>query len=263
MTISHTLKKESNLAFIFCCSLAFRVIKLILDPLLLRDSALYLFYSDIWYNTNNYSEITNIDTTVPPFPLFTIKEMMKMGFNSEITGRSISLFLGSLIPVLGYVIAKRCFKDKRIALITSIIFIIHPTLISYSIQPLRENYYLFFLELTIIEAINGIAKRSFISWFLCGCFLSITFFCRYEALEMIIIYSSLILFLSFKKKYTKRATLGNLASFYIACALTAALLLSITDYDLSFIKRVSRYKGNLFHEYNIGDTSDDNSQISQ
>ena len=226
---------------IYCCAAAYRLLKLIIDPLLLRDSSLYLSLSESWLETNDYTVLLGETTTVPPLHLFLIKEMMKMGFSSEPGGRSIAIVLGSLIPVLGYYTVLKLFKNKRLATISAVLFVTHPTLVSYSIQPLRENLYLACLGLTIIELIYAIRNNKSYNWFLSGCCISLTFFCRYEAIEFLflgIVYLSYWLF-SRKLKATQFACF--ICLFITGFVIASLFLFSLIRYDVSFVKKIPSY----------------------
>ena len=79
---------------IFLMSIAIRLVKLVFEPLLLRDGTFYLRMAEIWHQTGDYLEITKEASNVPPLPLWCIKTLMNFYGNPEIAGRSISIFLG-------------------------------------------------------------------------------------------------------------------------------------------------------------------------
>ena len=224
------------LSAIFLFSLATRELKLVLDPMLQRDSVLYLTLAETWQETGVYAE--TIGTVVPPFHLFTIVKMMDLGLNAEVAGRSLSLFLGAMIPVLGYIISYNIFKDITTSLIGVLCLSLHPTLVAYSIQPLRENYYIFMLGLIIIFIIYGIKKRSLAEWGLCGCVTAIAVFCRYEALELFFLYLFIGLVLFFNKKTSAKRFVVAVFIVLLTFILTSLILISITDGDITFIKSI-------------------------
>ena len=197
-TQSENTKKDWTIVIVtgfYLISLTVRIIKLILDPVLLRDSAAYLKLAEIWYNSGDYLQTTVNSFVVPPLPIYTIRKMMEWEYSSEVAGRSIALFLNSMLPVLGYIALSKLFKSKAIRFTGVLFLLLHPSLVSYSIQPLRENYYLFFSGLTIIAVIHAIQKNSLKDWGICGVLSAFTFFCRYEALELLLICPVILLFL--------------------------------------------------------------------
>ena len=248
---------------IFLIALTARIVKLILDPVIMRDSVLYLGLSEIWQRTGEYSQTIINDAIIPPLPLFAIKEVMACGFSSQIAGRSLSLFLGSIIPVLGFIIAVKLFKDKVIALICAAVFILHPNLVSYSIHPLRENYYLFFAGIAIIEIINAVKNRNITDWCLVGIFASFAMFCRYEALEFTIICPLILLFSCLKKRISAKKVIRSLAAFFVGYAVTFTILLSMIDFDLSFVKKISHYGQEMVPENVFDNIVYDNPQSDQ
>lgn len=229
------------------------MLSLILDPMLQRDAALYLSLAERWQETGEYVQTMADGTVVPPFPLYTIMKLMNWGLDSEIAGRSIALFLGAMIPVLGYIVSYLIFNDVLVSGISTVLFIFHPTLISYSIQPLRENYYLFFLGLTIVAGIKGIKDHKIKDWGLCGVFLSFSIFSRYESMEMLIVFPLLLLILFFSRKTNLKKTATLLFAFFATNILTSGVLLSITDFDLSFITKISEYKKRMIEQNNVRD----------
>lgn len=238
-----------------------RLIKLLLDPLLLRDSVLYLHLADIWFETGDYANVIKTKTITPPLPLYLIKKTMLITYSSEIAGRSISLFLSSMIPVFGYIIALKLFKKVKVAIICAFLLVFHPKMISYSIQPLRENYYLFFLGLVIIFAIKGIKDhKAFIA---SGVFLSFAIFCRYEAIETLLIIPIVMGYSYSKRQISLRGLYISLCSFCFGCITTCFILLSITNYDLSFISKMSQYTENIVIDNDVQNFFYNDSQIGQ
>ena len=248
---------------IFLIALTARIIKLILDPVIMRDSVLYLGLSEIWQITGEYSQTIVNDAIIPPLPLIAIKEVMACGFGSVVAGRSLSLFLGSLIPVLGYIIAIKLFRDKIIAIICTTVFILHPNLVSYSIHPLRENYYLFFSGIAIIGIINAVKNKSIIDWVAVGIFASFAMYCRYEALEFTLICPLIILCSCLKKRISAKKLIRSLAAFFVGYAVTFTILLSVIDFDLSFVKKISHYGQEMVPENVFDNIVYDNPQSDQ
>ena len=236
----HIKKNEFVYIAIFLLSLVPRIVKTIIDPLLMRDSALYVTLAETWANTGKYQETIDGGIIIPPLPILIVKELILLGFDGEIAARSISLFLGSIIPLLGYYITKEIFKKKGIAVLCTAILLIHPTLISYSSQPLRENFYLFFECLLIIEIIY-ILKKGFDSFdlILCGILSACIIFCRYEGLEILIILPTVLLYKTFKyQDRLQRLSFKILLYFSVFFASSFVLLLSV-DFNTSFIKKIA------------------------
>ena len=217
---------------VFAASLALRLLKLALDPGLMRDSSLYLAWADNWFQTGNHlHDILGDPTLTPPLAPWTIKTVMAYGFNADISGRAISLFLGSLMPVAGFLFALKLCGKIRIALLTTFLLVVHPDLVTYSVQPLRDNYYIFFDALLLVALIDAVKNDSNLKWGLCGILLSLAVFCRHEALEFAVIVPAILLVLCFFRKIELKQVFVKTAVFFLLFGLTFLLLMSLVDFD--------------------------------
>lgn len=233
-------KKEFLFIAIYILSLIPRLIRTIIDPLLMRDSVLYITLAETWVNTGQYQETIDGGGIVPPLPILITKELILFGFKGEIAARSISLFLGAMIPLLGYYAIKKIYKRNGIAFLCAVVLIIHPTLISYSSQPLRENYYLLFEGLIIIETINILNKRiDYYNLALCGLFSACAFFCRYEGMEILILLPAILLYKKTKTHSKLQKSLGELAVYCLFFFTTSIVLLYFFNFNITFIKKIS------------------------
>ena len=220
---------------IFAASLAFRLLKLALDPGLGRDSTLYLAWADSWFDTGNhlFYELDGPTRTPPLWP-WAIKTVMAYGFNAEITGRAISQFLGSLIPVVGFFFAMKISRNIRIALLAAFVLVIQPDLVTLTAQPQRENFYLLFNALLLLAAADAIRNDSTLEWGVCGILLSLAVFCRHEAFEFALLGPLVLLLLFFFKKIELKQVFVRSAVFFAFFALSFLLLLSFVDFDYKF-----------------------------
>ena len=220
---------------IFAASLAFRLLKLALDPGLGRDSTLYLAWATNWFDTGNYL-FYELDgpTRTPPLVPWAIKTVMAYGFSAEITGRAISQFLGSMIPVVGFFFALRISRNIRIALLAAFVLIIQPDFVTLSVQPQRENFYLLFNALLLMAATDAVLNDSTWEWGACGILLSLAVFCRHEAFEFALLAPFVLLLLFFFKKIKLKQVFVRSAVFFAFFALTFLLLLSFVDFDYKF-----------------------------
>jgi len=221
---------------IFGVSLVFRLMKMLLDPVLMRDSVLYLSLAESWFETGNYAH-TLVDTASPPLPLWSIKTFLAAGFNAEVAGRSLSIFFGSLTPVAGFLFTLKLCNNIRIALISALLLAIHPGLVAFSVQPLRENYYIFFDGLLLAMIAVSIKKDSMLNWGLCGFFLSLAYFCRFEAVEFLLIVPFIIAVLFFCRKIKFTQAFLNASAFSLCFLLMTIFLLSFVDFETLFITR--------------------------
>lgn len=232
-------KEVVALLIIFTISLILRIFKLVLDPVPMRDSTFYLSLAREWLDNGM---ILNTDFHGPLLPIYTIKELARFtDIDIEIAGRSLALFLGSMIPALGYFISYKIFDDRKISVICAIILMLHPNLISYSIEPLRDSPYLFFEELIILEAIIAIKERKTLNWFFCGIFSTLAFFCRLEALEYLLIIPLVIFYLYLKNYFSLRKFALNISTYIIPAFLSFITIPCIIDLRMDFVFRILFY----------------------
>ena len=223
---------------IFGAALLVRTCKLLLDPVLARDAGLYLVWVENWIETGRY-HYTFFDQAgpVPPLPLRFIKTAMLTGIGTETAGRAVSMFFGSLFPVLGFILTLRICRNIRIALLAALLLVFHPDLVQYSGQPLRENTYVFFDGLLLLMLVEAVRKSAVFKWAVCGIMLSLTAYCRFEALEFTLIVPLLLAAMCLLKKMNVKEAVRNTAAFYLFFCLTYVLLLTCVDFDYEFIAR--------------------------
>ena len=231
---------------IFLAALLFRLVELALNPLLSRDAALYLTQAELWYETGDYTKTLLPGNEVPPLQLWTIKTIMALGCGAEVAGRTMSLFLGSLLPAVAFLLAWKIGGRIRIALVAALLTIVHSELASYSYQPLRENYYLFFEGLLLVFLVDAARKDAVWKWCICGILFSLAFFSRYEILEFLLLIPLLLAFLVFRRRMKLKRAFANISAFYLFSGLTFLSLLSLVDFDITFLARFTYYLNKLF-----------------
>ena len=225
---------------IFLVSIAIRLVKMVFEPLILRDGASLLIAAEIWNKTGDYQEIPIEFKGVPPIPLWCVKNLMTYCGSSEIAGRSISIFIGGLISVVGFVLAREISHNNRFSLIVALCCVLHPILVSYSIQPLRENYYILLMGVLLIAMVRNFRKPKILGWIFCGAIVGIAVFCRHEALEFAFAVITEIVILVPKKR--KVVTfLKNTFFFILAFILTFISILPITNGEYIYLYRLKLY----------------------
>ena len=232
---------------IYVAALLVRMTKIVLDPTLPRDGAFYLLFVEHWIATGDYI-YTFFDRIgiPPPFSLWMIKTLTLEGFNPEIAGRSISMFFGSMIPVAGFFFTFLASRNIRIALVAAFLLVFQPDLVLYSGQPLRENTYIFFNGMLLIMITEAVIRNSILKWAVCGIFLAMAAFCRYEALEFSVIVPFLLAALCYFRKLKMKEAILNAAAFFLFLALTSVLLWACADFDLRLVARPLDFINNVF-----------------
>jgi 4-amino-4-deoxy-L-arabinose transferase-like glycosyltransferase len=232
---------------IYLSALLARTTKIVLDPTLPRDGAFYLLFVEHWIATGDYV-YTFFDRIgiQPPLSLWMIKTLTLAGFNPEIAGRSISMFFGSMIPVVGFFFTLRISRSIRMALVAALLLVFQPDLVMYSGQPLRENTYVFFSGMLLLLLADAMTRSSIPKWAACGVFLALSAFCRFEALEFCVIVPFLLAALCYFGKLKIKEAVLNVAAFFLFLAMTSVILWACADFDLRLIARPLEFIGNVF-----------------
>jgi len=228
--------------------------KLFIDPGLQRDPTLYLVWAKSWYETGDFHfvQVSGDMVRTPMFPIWALKVLMSSGLGGEVAGRALSLFLGSMIPVIGFVIALRVFQNIRIALVTALLLAIQPDLVPYSIQPLRENFYVFFEALLLLMIVESVRKGTYFNWCVCGVLVSFISFCRYEGMEFILIVPFVIVGTAVIDGIKRKRVLRNIAFFSICFGITSIILLSLSNFEIGIVSKIKdiidlRFNGGADH----------------
>lgn len=144
-------------------------------------------------------------------------------------GICVNVIVGQLIIILS-ILSFRELSDNEIGLwVVGLVAATHPTLIHYSCELLRENTYLLFSIMSINLLILWYKRRSIIYIILGGVTVALSNMCRYEGLEICVIYILMILF-HFKALRVKRSFV-HLLCFLIVYATSIYVTSTIIDKD--------------------------------
>lgn len=234
---------------IYAAALLARLGKLLIDPSLVRDAALYLNWVNSWVETGDfYFLVLGKAPLVPPVSLWSIKTMVELtGVDAETAGRALSLFLGSLVPVIGFYFALRFTRSIRIALVSALLLVIHPRLVEFSVQPIRENWYIFFNAALLFVLCEAVRRSSVVKWGACGVFLALSAFSRFEGLEFVPVVALVLLLLWFFRKITLKEMVLSGLVFCLALGATALLVMWSVDFDYRFFTRIRLFTGWMLH----------------
>lgn len=233
---------------IYLAAMLVRMIKIALDPTLTRDGSVYLIWVENWIATGNfyYDFFGRVDPSMPLSP-WMIKELMQLGgFNVEIAGRSLSMFFGSLFPVIGFLFTLRLCRNIRVALIAAFLLVFLPELVELSGQPMRENCYIVFCGMLMIVLVEAFRKSTVFKWALCGVILALSVYCRYEAMEFAVIVPLFLAALWAFKKIKFKEMFLNAAVFFLVSGLSFVLLAACVGFDSRLIERLSFFFNRIF-----------------
>ena len=192
-----------------CLGGATRFLYCIKYPVQPRDVYPYIYEMENWEKEQRIN--------VPYLSLYLLNiphKMLKCDIKKG--GVCVNVMVGQLIIILS-ILSFRELSDNKIGLwVVGLITSTHPTLIHYSCVLLRENTYLLFCIVSINLLILWYKKKSIIYIFLGGVTAALSFLCRYEGLEICVIYMLVMLF-HYKTLRIKRLSV-HLISFLIVYA---------------------------------------------
>lgn len=185
----HQIKRDFAVYFCVAIGSIFRVLYLWLYPVQPRDAFKYKAFIESWGATGEYP------TTYPfpPLGLFLLKAPRYFFVSNTFTGGIIvNMILGLCIIALIMKISFQICPSLLLATGIGLTVSMHPTLVHYSCQMLRENPFLFFCCISILFLIDYL-KENHICWIVISSYFAIAAcLCRYEALELCIIIGFLV-----------------------------------------------------------------------
>lgn len=233
------------LYIIVFASILIRLNMLFFDPIVSRDGALYSLLSDNQLATEQIRDDLNQIKIVMPLYIICQQKVARLIGSGEKAGISINIFLGSLIPIFGYIICRKLHLKSWTALLTSIFLSIHPSLCRLSIQPQRDILYLFLCGLSLVYIIESVQRNIIYNSCFAGFYLGLGFLTRIEAFEIVLyaVLSYFVLFWVLHKKF-KRFLLSSfsiIASFMLTVGIIVILFspyLSFMGIFIDYLKRI-------------------------
>ncbi len=234
------------LAIIFYFSMFVRIIYYIINPVISRDSASYMYYA------------LKIDPAYNPHLFVPFYQMILTQIGYFASSRYFCLFaiamniiLGSATAIMLYLLT-RLFFSWRISFFSALLYSIHPTYVRLSVQIQREMIYIlfgmfFFLSLClIIKDIRFSIKRSFC----CGLFCGLSAVSRIEGLEFILVFIA-VLFICFFESFSWKNLfflINSFIVFLIAFSFVVIIVFYYSDLDMSnFIFLIYNHLSRRFH----------------
>ena len=230
---------ENSAAAASCCCIVFFTLALLskwLEPVLSRDGVLYLEMVRCWKDSGSYEAILAAIPDVvkiPALPLFLIKILVDCGISPEIAGLGISMFSGSTLPLLVYLMAQEIQSDKRVSLAASILMAFNPPMIELACEVQRDMIYIVFCGWSIFFALKGLLRKLVWPWLPAGILGACAMLTRYETFEMIPILFLAFLIFGLKKVIPGKKICQQAAVYFIACAATVVgmvYIMGVQDY---------------------------------
>ena len=197
--------------FIFVFALFIRCVAWYMEPELARDSIYYLTLVD---------DPNTAGCFRPPLFVECMRIIKAAGGEPHIGGLIVNIVAGSLIPALFFFIACELKFEFRWRVVAAVMASVHPRLIQYSVELLRESLYLFFSTLLIYFVSVAIMRDKLWQWSCVGVCGALAALCRFEALELVPIVFVIIACRNFAVKRTCRYNILTLSLFIFGWIVT-------------------------------------------
>lgn len=200
-------RKRSIIVLFFVSTIligvAMRIAKWNASPYLSRDSVYYIEKITIFNKGGHQLYLNTLDKKYyPPMHLYLASLLMKFGIGSLEAGISLNILLGACIPIIIFYISKTIINDTRIALMSLIITMFHPSIMNLSLEIQRDTGFIFFNSLSIMSILAGCKTHKMFDFICGGLFTAFGVMFRIENIELLI-FMPIVLFISYKIKSKK------------------------------------------------------------
>ena len=227
------IKKQDFLILLLisCTMLGYAIYLKHCDPLLSRDSVLYVQAMELWNQSGNPESILNEDPNckAPLFPLFLMKLLVPLGFSIELSALCINLAAAFFLPLLMFGIAEMLTKNRKIAYIAAVLTAFHPTILSMAIQAQRDTLYLFFLAGFLYLFFAALMRKKYLYWGAAGALFALGVLTRYEMAEFLPIPLAILLWEMSRKKITFQYLLRSCLIFFCSMILAGIFAMYLSD----------------------------------
>jgi dolichyl-phosphate-mannose--protein O-mannosyl transferase len=226
-------KKIINyLLLIILLSFTVRTVKVLTNPIVCRDSILYIKMADTWAELGAKEALVGY---IPPAYVFILAMGQKyLDLRPETVGNIVGVILGSLIPLAVFWIAFSLFDCYKLALIAALLAAIQPYLIRTSTLILRDAVYVPMLSCAFAFAASAIKSKSILNWCLFAVFIAIAAMSRYEGLFVVPIFFIWALYELFTSKQSllkrfRYLALSSCMVIFIYFGLTYMVKISLSE----------------------------------
>ncbi len=150
-----------------------------------------------------------IDISRPPVHPFLVSLVYHVFGDLELSARIVALVFGTLVIPLGFYLGRLVYNE-RLGLLAAFFVAIHPYLVRYSGETLREALYHFFAALLVILGIKAVFNRSISLMFLVGVVSVLAYLTKHASIGFFIMICLWVVFYEIRgirKDWHKRALL--------------------------------------------------------
>lgn len=185
--MENLLHKKAIFFILFLVALGVRLIALKQNYVIAQDGTLYIKMAQLYSAGEYHHEIFKEYPYYAVFPLF-ILAFHKIFGDWILAGQWVSALCGALTVIPVYFLARRIF-DEKVALLTTIFYIICPNLVRYSAEVLRDTPFVFFYTTALWLGYRGIKTGRLFLIGLAGLFIAISSSLRVEGLTLLAVFA--------------------------------------------------------------------------
>lgn len=212
---SSEVEKESLFfTIVFLIALALRVIMFLRIQGIAPDSPNYIYSTQGLIDNglkHFFSQGFAGIFTIYPIFIYLVNLLVD---NLLLSAKLVSLIFGTAVIFPLYLIARK-LMGIRVALITAFCFAVHPNLVRYSVEILKDATLFFFSITALYFAFTGLWKKKYLFFFLAGVFSWITVLVRLYGIVLIFAIPFAFIVSELKDKRSIKEILINLFLFLV------------------------------------------------
>ena len=222
---------KDYLLLICSAALLFRLLRAYFDTGVEDDALLYLKMAHSWADLGAGAAYTHCNW-IPPLWPWLLSRSVLIGLNPNIFGEFLGALLGSLLPLFVYHTGQRLEICKKASLFAAILVAVHPLLIRYSVDNIRDSLYIPLFSASLYCAISAVKTQNYHWWLTLGFTCGLGLLTRREAPEILIIpmlYAGLQHFSGNKQQWVKNIMPGYAIAIMVICVIVVPTWHAIKD----------------------------------
>lgn len=206
------------------------------SPYISRDAVQYVNVAARWAEKGSYDLLA-----FPPLPCFCMKLLIQLGLSPECAGKVYCFTTGIFIPLAAYMLILRATSNRRLARYSAIMLTVHPLLLQFSVEPLRDGAFLLLALLAMNCGLAGLKRQKLLPWLSASIFTAAAWCCRFEALELTALAFIALTVGTVKKQYPFLKAAGHFLLYFLCGLLFWILLTAATGGKESFKAQYDNY----------------------
>ena len=213
---------KNYLLHICCVALLFRLLRAYFDTGVEDDALLYLKMAHSWAEAGTDAAYSH-SNWIPPLLPWLLSCSIRAGLDTNTFGEVLGALLGSLLPFFVYHTGQRLGLCKQAIFFAAILVAVHPLLIRYSVDNIRDSLYIPLFCASLYFAVSAVKTQNYRWWIALGCTCGLALLTRREAPEILIlpiIYAGIQHFTGNKQQWGKNIVAGYVIAVTVLCMVT-------------------------------------------